>query len=90
MKYKYPKSELIFGVIMGGAIAVVMEIFVFLMILKGMRDMATTGVFLPWVDQVFIVTWIMIFLMAMALYGFSSYHLKGAQDEPRTEHESDP
>lgn len=87
---KYPRSELIIGMVMGGIIAIVMEILVFLMVLKGMRDMATTGVFLPWVDQVFIVTWTMIFLMAMALYGFSSYHLKGAQNEPRIEPESNP
>lgn len=87
---KYPRSELILGMVMGGIIAVIMEIFVFLMVLKGMRDMAVTGVFLPWVDQVFIAAWIMIFLMAMALYGFSSYHLKGAQNEPRIKPESDP
>lgn len=74
----YPKSELIFGAIIGGVIAVIMEILVFAQILIGIVRIPETGIFLQWVDQVFIAAWTVIFLMALLLYSFSLYHLKGA------------
>lgn len=80
---KYPKGELIFGVVLGGIISVVMEVLIFALILKGMRDVAFTGEFLPWIDQVFIAAWGMIFLMGLGLYGFSVHNLrKGESDGP--------
>ncbi len=73
---KYPKSELVAGVIMGGFISVLMEVAVFGIVLNGLRNVVLTGEFLPWVDKVFIVTFGMIFCMGLALYAFSLHHLR--------------
>ena len=73
---KYPKSELIAGVIMGGFISVLMEVAVFGIVLNGLRNVVLTGDFLPWVDKVFVAAFGMIFCMGLALYAFSLHHLR--------------
>lgn len=73
---KYPKSELVAGVIMGGFVSVLMEVAVFGIVLNGLRNVVLTGEFLPWVDKVFIVAFGMIFCMGLALYSFSLHRLR--------------
>lgn len=73
---KYPKSELVAGVIMGGFISVLMEVAVFGIVLNGLRNVVLTGEFLPWVDKVFIAAFGMIFCMGLALYAFSLHYLR--------------
>lgn len=73
---KYPKSELIAGIIMGGFVSVLMEVAVFGIVLNGLRNLVITGEFLPWVDKVFIAAFGMIFCMGLALYAFSLHHLR--------------
>lgn len=73
---KYPKSELVAGVIMGGFVSVLMEVAVFGIVLNGLRNVVLTGEFLQWVDKVFIVAFGMIFCMGLALYAFSLHHLR--------------
>lgn len=73
---KYPKSELVAGVVMGGFVSVLMEVAVFGIVLNGLRNVVLTGEFLPWVDKVFIAAFGMIFCMGLALYAFSLHHLR--------------
>lgn len=73
---RYPKSELIAGVIMGGFVSVLMEVVIFGVFLNGIRQVVLTGEFLPWVDKVFVAAFGMIFCMGLALYAFSLHHLR--------------